>query len=258
MSRPAGSRRWFVGGTSPAPVRLFCLPFAGGGASIYRTWARELPGIDVVAVQLPGREDRYGEPAYTNLRRLTADLATAIEPMLDRPAVFFGHSMGGAIAYQLAVDLKARGLGPRLLILSARHAPHVPLSRPPIHTLSDEAFVGELRKLSGTPTAVLDNRELMDFLLPILRADFELCDTHACAREAAIDVPLLLFGGVDDATAPRHALEAWREYSSGALELKMFPGGHFFLQTHQAAVLQAIRAAVGVRGAGRDGTPGAS
>jgi medium-chain acyl-[acyl-carrier-protein] hydrolase len=225
-------------------VRLFCFPFAGGGASVYRTWARELPGIDVIAVQPPGREDRYSEPAYTNLRRLTADLASEIAPLLDRPAVFFGHSMGGAIAYQLAVDLKPRGLGPRLLILSARHAPHVPLTRPPIHTLSDQAFIAELRKLSGTPSAVLENQELMDFLLPILRADFELCDTHTCPREASVDVPLLVFGGEDDATARPPALEAWRDYSTGAMELRLFPGGHFFLQTHQPAVLQAIRAAV--------------
>jgi medium-chain acyl-[acyl-carrier-protein] hydrolase len=242
-------KRWFVSGTpSPATTprtRLFCFPFAGGGASVYREWRRDLSSLDVVAVQPPGREDRYGEPAYTSLTHLTRDLAGEIAPLLDRPSVFFGHSMGGAIAYQLAVDLQRAGVpGPQLLILSARPAPHAPPTRAPIHALPDDGFIAELRKLAGTPAAVLDNRELMDFLLPTLRADFELCDTHTCPREAVLSIPFVIFGGVEDATARREALDGWRDYTTGPTQLRMFPGGHFFLQTHKAQVLQAVHDAV--------------
>jgi medium-chain acyl-[acyl-carrier-protein] hydrolase len=245
----SSARRWFAGGTTPAPVRLFCFPFAGGGASIYREWRRDLQGLDVVAVQPPGREDRHGEAAYTSLTTLTRDLAGEIAPWLDRPSVFFGHSMGGAIAYQLAVDLAAAGLqGPELLIVSARPAPHIPPARQPIHALSDDAFVSELRKLAGTPMAVLENRELMEFLLPTLRADFELCDTHVCAREAGLTIPIVVFGGVEDATAPRASLEAWRDYTTGPVSVRMFPGGHFFLQSQKTAVLQAVQDAISARG----------
>ena len=247
MSGPAAtSNRWFVGGApqSTAALRLFCFPFAGGGASVYRGWGRDLPGVDVVAIQPPGREDRYGETAYTNLRTLTRDLSAAIEPWLDRPAVFFGHSMGGSIAHQLALDLQTRGRAPQLLIISARPAPHVPPDRKPIHALSDDGFVAELKKLEGTPAAVLENRELMDFLLPTLRADFELCDTHVCDRAATLDTPLVLFGGLEDQTAGREKLEEWRGYTTGPVSVQMFPGNHFFLQTQKAAVLAAIQGAL--------------
>lgn len=244
-ARSAGAHRWFVGTTTDAPVRLFCFPFAGGGASIYRGWGRDLPGVDVIAVQPPGRENRCSEPPYTDLRRLAADLAVEIEPWLDRPAAFFGHSMGGAIAYQLAAELTVSQRGPRLLIVSARPAPHVPPTRKPIHALSDDAFVIELQKLAGTPAAVLENRELMEFLLPTLRADFELCDTHVCDPGADLDIPLVVFGGLDDETAPRQSLDEWRPYTTGPVTVRMFPGDHFFLQTEQAALLAAIQDALG-------------
>lgn len=242
----AGSNAFFVrrAPRADAPVRLFCFPFAGGGASIYRDWGPELPGVDVVAIQPPGREDRYSHQAYTDLRALTADLAVAIEPLLDRPAVFFGHSMGGSIAYQLARDLQPRGRSPQLLILSARPAPHIPPDRRPIHALSDDAFMAELRKLAGTPAAVLENRELMEFLLPTLRADFQLCDTYVCERTAALDVPMLLFYGEDDETAGRRKVEPWQEYTTGAVTVQEFSGNHFFVQTQKTAVLAAIRGAL--------------
>lgn len=238
----AAASRWFVGGApqATAPIRLFCFPFAGGGASVFRGWGRELPGVDVIAVQPPGREDRYGEKPYTNLRELTADLAVAIEPWLDRPAVFFGHSMGGSIAYQLATELQGRGRSPQMLIISARPAPHLPPDRKPIHALSDEGFVAELKKLDGTPAAVLENRELMEFLLPTLRADFELCDTYVADRDATVPMPVLLFGGLEDQTAGREKLEAWRRYTTGEVTVEMFPGNHFFVQTQRTAVLASI------------------
>lgn len=244
--RSALSSRWFLCGTpqATAPIRLFCFPYAGGGASVYRGWGKDLPGVEVIAVQPPGREDRYGEQAYTDLRRLTAELGREIEPWLDRPAVFFGHSMGGSIAYQLATELQSRGRAPQLLMLSARPAPHVPLERKPIHELSDEGFVTELKKLAGTPEAVLENRELMDFLLPTLRADFQLCDTYVCDRQVQLEMPLVLFGGIDDATARREKIEEWRGYTRAPVTVQMFPGNHFFLQTDRAAVLAAIRQAL--------------
>jgi len=242
----AGAGAFFVrrAPRADAPIRLFCFPFAGGGASIYREWGADLPGVEVIAVQPPGRENRYGEQPYTNLRALTADLAPAIEPLLDRPAVFFGHSMGGSIAYQLASDLQARGQAPRHLILSARPAPHVPPGRGPMHTLSDAAFKTELRKLAGTPAAVLENDELMEFLLPTLRADFELCDTYVCPREAVIDVPMTLFYGELDETAGLQSVAPWSEYTIGSVAVQPFPGNHFFVQTQKAAVLGAIRSAL--------------
>ncbi len=242
----AGASAFFVhrAPQATAPIRLFCFPFAGGGASIYRDWAADLPGVDVIAVQPPGREHRYGEQPYTDLRALTADLAVAIEPLLDRPFVFFGHSMGGSIAYQLACDLQARGRTAQRLILSARPAPHLPPDRGPMHTLSDEAFKAELRKLAGTPAAVLENDELMEFLLPTLRADFELCDTYVCARQAVLDVPMTLFYGEDDETAGAGTVAPWSEYTTREVSVLPFRGNHFFVQTQKTAVLGAIRGAL--------------
>jgi medium-chain acyl-[acyl-carrier-protein] hydrolase len=226
-----------------ARVRLFCFPFAGGSSFTYRAWADALPpSIEVAAIRLPGRESRRGEAAYRRVGSLVDALAAALPPFFDRPFAFFGHSMGALVAYELARALPAP---PAHLFVSGRRAPDHPDPRAPIHALADAPFVAELRHLNGTPEDVLRHAELLELVLPVLRADFELCETHAHADGPPLPCPLTAMGGVADARVPRATLEAWRAQTTSAFALRMFPGDHFYLEAARPAVLSAIVEAVG-------------
>ena len=155
-------------------MQLFCLPYAGGGAAVYRLWPDDFPSdIEVCRVQLPGREDRLDEPLLTDAVHGAGILAAALVPCLDAPYALFGHSMGAALAYETALVLeRTYGRPPIGLLASARRAPHLPGRKPPVHRLPDRLFIEELRRLNGTPREVLDSTEMMGFMLPIVRADF--------------------------------------------------------------------------------------
>jgi surfactin synthase thioesterase subunit len=224
-----------------ARVRLFCLPHAGGGASVFRSWNELLPpSIEACPVQLPGRENRIGDTPYRQLRPLVEALATALEPYLELRCALFGHSMGATIAFELAHRLKRRGREPVALIVSARRAPHLPAGEPPIHQLPDAEFREALRDLAGTPDSVLENGELMELLLPLLRADFEINDSYEPSANAPLTCPIVVFGGEDDAAVSRSQLEAWRELTSGPFRLSMLPGGHFIVMDSRDTLLTAI------------------
>lgn len=223
-------------------MRLFCLPFAGGGASTYRLWPAALPSsVEVCPIQLPGREDRYREPALTSMVGLSRALSRELLPFLDKPFAFFGHSMGTLVAFETARALRhSAAPAPLAMFLAAYPAPHLPLARAPIHQLPDEEFLREMRRMQGTPEAVLDNAELMAFVLPTLRADFEACDTYACPSEPPLDCPFFLYGGTDDREVHPQGLERWREQTSSAFSQRMFPGAHFFVQSHRDRLLDDI------------------
>jgi medium-chain acyl-[acyl-carrier-protein] hydrolase len=226
---------------SSAKLRLFCLPFAGGGASIYRTWPAALPSwVEVCPIQLPGREERYRETPFTSLTGMSRALARELLPYLDKPYAVFGHSMGALLGFETARALRHVPARPPLALFPAAYdAPDAPLTGAPIHQLPDREFVAEMRRRQG-PSAVLDNAELMDFVLPILRADFEACDTYAFAAEPPLDCPFFVYGGEADEEVDRRALERWREATTGGFTLTMMPGTHFFVQSHRDLLLRDI------------------
>ncbi len=236
---------WLIRGSSgtKAQRRLFCFPYAGGGASIYRTWGKQLPAeIEVCAVQLPGRENRITEPFFTSLPLLVETLAQMLQPYLDLPFCFFGHSLGALVSFELTRYLrKSARPQPLRLFLSAHRAPQVARETSDIHMLPDPQFIEALHKLGGTPRAVLEHEELMQMLLPMLRADFTLYETYVYKAEQSLTCPLVAFGGLADAEVSQEALTAWREQTTNRFELKMFPGGHFFLQEQQDLLLQTLK-----------------
>lgn len=225
-----------------ATVRLFCFPYAGGGAPIFRRWPDMLPSnIEVCPVHLPGRGSRMAEQLYTRLPELVDAAATALAPYLDLPFAFFGHSMGALIGFELAqVFRKAHGLVSSHLFVSGRRAPHLPEPDPPTYNLPETQFVEELRRLNGTPKEVLVHPELMELLIPVLRADFQMCQTYQFQLRPPLSCPISVFGGDGDLEAGRQQLEGWREHTTGAFSLRIFPGDHFFLHANEPGLVGAI------------------
>ena len=235
---------WIVrsGAGADAGRRLFCLSYAGGGASTFRTWAEHLPPeVEVCAVQLPGRESRLAEPAHRRVGPLVAALGEALAPYLDRPFALFGHSMGALVAFELARHLRRTSAPPpSRLLLAAFRAPDRPNPNIRIHHLPDEVFKVVLRS-EGVPAPVLRSEELMAAMLPTLRADFELCDSYEYAAEAPLDCPFSVFGGDQDVRVGAADLDGWCAHTTADSRLSMLPGSHFFVHGARDQLLAGIR-----------------
>jgi surfactin synthase thioesterase subunit len=220
----------FVARARPS-LRLFCFSYAGAGGAVYRPFAIGLPDdVEVLAVQLPGRESRLREPPLRSMAALVDALATALAPQFERPFAFFGHSMGALVAFELARHLQARNSArPEHLLVSGRRAPHLPETDPAIHHLPEEAFIAEInRRYGGIPAELLEHRDLLDLLLPALRADMAAIETHRFAPGAKLACPISCFGGTHDPYARREQLVPWGEHTSAKHQLRQFEGAHFY------------------------------
>lgn len=225
-----------------ATLRLFCFPYAGGSALIYRSWAKHLPpGVEVCPVQLPGRGNRMRERPFTKLNELVPALADGLRPCLDKPFALFGHSMGALIGLELARELRRRGgPAPEHLFVSGRTAPQLGKLDENLYDLPEPELIEELRRLNGTPPEVLAHPELMELMLPILRADFSICDTYEYADEPPLSCPVTAFGGLGDTGVPRPTLEAWAAQTVASFSVRMLPGDHFFIHENEAALLALL------------------
>jgi medium-chain acyl-[acyl-carrier-protein] hydrolase len=239
----ASSDGWIVRyrPSDAAQLRLFCFSYAGGGASIFRQWADAFPPeVEVCCIQLPGHEYRLMEPAYTRLSALLPSLVDAITPYLDRPFLFFGHSMGALISFELARQLRRTAARqPERLCLGAYRAPQLPNPNIKIYHLPTEVFKVVLRA-EGIAETILQSEELMQAMLPTLRADFELCDTYEYHVEESLECPISIFGGLADVRISEADLKAWRMHTHAAFRLSMLPGAHFFLHSAQDLLISAI------------------
>ncbi len=225
-----------------APLRLFCFPYSGAGASIFYKWPAILPStIEVCPVQLPGRESRLGEPPFTRLQPLIEAASEALLPHFDKPFAFFGHSLGALVSFELARRLRREdGPRPLHLFVSSHSAPQIPDCEPPIHDLPESEFVDRIRSLNGMPEKVLENQELMELLVPILRADFSVCETYVYQDDKPLNCPMRALGGLYDNYVSRSDLEAWREHTSGSFSVRMFPGGHFYMNQERQLLLRTV------------------
>jgi surfactin synthase thioesterase subunit len=223
-----------------AGARLFCFPYAGVGGSVYRLWPAGLPvELEVCAVQLPGRENRLRETAVDSIPALVDLLVPALLPHLDRPFAVFGHSMGAVLASEFVRAL-ASGGGPlpRHLIVSGRRPPHMPGPESPLHGLPDAEFVAEInRRYGGIPVAVMEHADLVELLLPSLRADMTAIETHRPKPRPPLPCPISVFAGSHDRLTPRDHLEAWRGETLNTFRVRVFPGDHFYLNVRRDDVL---------------------
>jgi surfactin synthase thioesterase subunit len=224
-----------------ARVTLYCLPFAGGGAGVFRDWAAGLPpGTEVCPIHLPGREARFREPAIDDVDVLLAGLLEALAPHLDRPFALFGHSMGGLIAFELADRLRARGIVPAWFFASGARPPHVPRPDPTRHLLPDDDLVALVGRMNGTPREVIEESEVIRLMLPTIRSDFRLVETYRYRPRAPLPCPVIAIAGRDDPEAPPAAMEAWRVHAAGRFEMHVLPGDHFFVSSERARVLELL------------------
>jgi surfactin synthase thioesterase subunit/acyl carrier protein len=229
-------------GNPQARLRLFCFPYAGAGASIFRTWLEDIPPeIEICPIQLPGRENRLKETPFTRLSPLIQTLAPLLRPYLDSPFAFFGHSLGALLSFELAREFRKQKFpSPVHLFVSGSRAPQVPDLDAPIHRLPEPKFLESLRRLNGTRPEVLQNPELLQVLLPALRSDFAILETYIYATQARLECPICAFGGREDSKVSHEQLDAWRNQTHGEFKLQLFPGDHFFLHNNRQSLLQAI------------------
>ena len=213
-----------------AKLRLFCFPYAGGGASTFFPWSESLAdSVEICPIELPGHGCRIEEHLFERIKPLTCELGSVLLPYLNKPFAFFGHSMGGLISFELAHLVRRNyNLSPVHLFISGRRAPQIPESKPPIHHLPEPEFLNKLRILNGTAEAVLENTELMELFLPILRADFAAVETYAYFQKPRLNCPITVLGGLQDDQVNCGDLEAWREQTDNIFSMQMFHGDHFF------------------------------
>lgn len=223
-------------------ISLFCFPYSGGAASTYRTWGEKLPQqIEILPIQLPGRETRIGERPFSKMSELIPVLADALNPYLDKKYAFFGHSLGSLISFELARELRRRKKSlPACLFVSSFSAPHLANLELPIHTAPDSILIEKLKNYNGTPLEVLTNREIMELMLPTLRADFSLRETYLFTNEKPLNSAIFAYGGENDATVRLDSLMAWRGHTDGAFNFQLFAGDHFYLHRSFELLLKAI------------------
>jgi surfactin synthase thioesterase subunit len=236
------SNKWifFPKPNPAAALRLFCFHYAGGSAQAFYDWPASLPpSVEMGAIQLPGRGHRLGEPHVRRLLPLSRIVAQELLPYLDKPFVFFGHSLGALLCFETARSLRRENRRqPAHLFVSAVEAPHRRIREEPLSGLPKSALVKKLHELNGAPVEALQNDELLDLMLPTIRADFELCETYEYHPESPLECPMTIYGGLEDHDVEAGRLAAWSEMTVGACEIRIFPGGHFYLNNSRADFLR--------------------
>ncbi|MFJ5276803.1 alpha/beta fold hydrolase [Streptomyces parvulus] len=233
-----------VSGVSEGRVNLYCLPYAGCSARVYDSWKAQLPQrINVLPLELPGRGSRCTERPISTLSELLEDLASAMGDTAQIPYAIFGHSFGGIIAYELVHYLTSKGVpAPRALIVSASKAPHRATPEEASYQLSNDEFKGRLRALRGTPAELLENDELMELYIPVIRADYTILDRYTATESDPLECPILALFGSEDSDADRAAVDGWRGHTRASFEVGRITGDHFFLHASESEVTSAIGA----------------
>jgi medium-chain acyl-[acyl-carrier-protein] hydrolase len=226
-----------------AKCRLFCLPFAGGGASAYGSWQGLLgPEVDVLPVQLPGRENRLREPAIDRIDALARQIASAIGDLLDLPFALFGHSMGALVAFELARELRRQSLpAPRILFASGKPAPQLGPDPLPMGRLPNDALLRRLHQDFGLDLSD-DMRPLIELMLPTIRADICAVDDYRYATEEPFRFPIVALGGERDESVRAAQLQPWSVHTTAAFRVELFPGDHFFVDACRPQVAALVRA----------------
>lgn len=225
-----------------APKRMFCFPYAGGSASIYKEWADKLyPNVELCAIQMPGREERICEEILIHIEQVVEEIYKELQEYSDKPFGFFGHSLGALISYEIAKKLfQTSKQEPYVIFVSGCGAPHVP-PKEIIHNLPEEEFEKKIFSLGGTPQLILENKEILSLFLPILRSDFTMVESYECKQRLKLHTNIIAFSGKEDKEVELNELLAWNEYTNKNFSYQMFPGGHFFIKDSFDDVINEVK-----------------
>lgn len=229
----------------PAPgagVQLVCLPHAGGSASYYHPVSRALApaGIEVLAVQYPGRQDRRAEPCIDSVHELARQVHQQVRHLADRPLAFFGHSMGASVAFEVARLLEQEDdVILEHLFASGRRAPSVHRDER-IHQSSDDGLVAEMRRLNGTDGKLLDDDELIRMIIDAVRSDYRAAETYVYRPGSPLACPISVMVGDDDPKVTTREADAWRRHTTAPYAMHVYRGGHFYLNNHQTDIMKTI------------------
>lgn len=224
--------------------RIFAFPCACAGASYFRTWQDQFDAnIDFIPIQLPGRENRFAEPRIEDMTLLIPDLFEAIQPHLDKPYVFFGHSLGALIAFELAMAIQKQGLFlPDKLIVAAYGAPHLKSDRQSIHHLSDQEFSKKLVAMDGMPTEITANKELLQLLTPIAKSDFKLHETYRYLHQRKLSCPIRAMGGKRDPFVSIDQIQRWQEVTYEVCDIGLIEdGNHYFIHEKRDEIVDFLK-----------------
>lgn len=232
-----------------ASMRLFCFPFSGGGASVFNGWVEPAgPGIEICALQLPGRETRYPEPKVKDFDYLVEQTARAIYEYRDKSFAIFGYSFGALLAFEVCRELRRQDMVmPLHLFVAACQAPQIPDAYPPISMLDDREFVEKVEELFEPQSEAWNHLELRDFLLPVLRDDIAVCESYVYREEAPLSCPIHVFAGEQDRSISVDSTRYWSEQSTGTVCQYVFPGGHFFIDNSVDEIISLVSSALNQR-----------
>jgi len=226
-----------------ATKRLFCFPYAGGSAAIiYRKWAMNLPeDLEVLPVELSGRGSRLQESLKYDMDSLVEELIGAIKNYIDKPYYFFGHSMGALVSYEIARRLSKKHLPlPEKLILSSHSAPQFNKRSPVMHKLPKDEFIRELKELNGMPKEFFESEELLDIFLPIIKADYTVCETYEFSAREKLKIPFIAIRGTNDQTVLKEDMIGWSDLTQSGFKFFEFPGDHFFITKNQDEFIKFV------------------
>lgn len=244
--RRSDARLWFDRRfrSATASHSLYCFPFAGGSSTYYADWENGFTGpVELVPVQLPGRGARMTEQPATDIHKLADELADAIagEPT---EVLLFGHSMGAILAFEVSRRLSAVHRPVRHLFVTGRPAPTIPRPVSPVSDLPRPEFVQMLREYGAADEAIFEHEELLDLLMPMIRADFAMIESYRRRPGPLLSCPISAWCGDGDPEVPPAAMRPWGDQTSGRFRLSVLPGGHFFLTENQSEIVRAVHAAV--------------
>lgn len=238
------SNQWITGTkiNPQARMHLFCFPYAGGSAAVFHSWSNYVPSlIEVCPVQFPGRGSRIREKPFVRMEPLVQAVIENIFSLIDKPFAIFGHSVGALIGFEVARELRRRSLQlPFHLFVSGCEAPTTTSTSPFTYDLPEPEFMAELRRLNGTPREILENPEMMNLLIPLLRADFELVQNYDYTPDLPLPFPITAFGGLQDTEVIIENIEEWSQQTTRKLSLHMLAGDHFFLNENREQILRVI------------------
>jgi medium-chain acyl-[acyl-carrier-protein] hydrolase len=232
--------------TKPRPhaeLRLFCLPFSGGGASFFRDWPETMGNnVEVQPIQLPGRESRFHEPRVTDADILVRNIVDALVPLQDKEFAIFGYSLGALIAFEVCRELRKNNLAmPVHLFVAAMRAPQSPGVHPPLSHLPDDIFVQQIEHYYQPQNDAWNTLELRELFLPVLKDDFVLADNYTYKDENPLPCPIDVFAGAEDKGAPPELTRRWSEQTSNIMDYHLYPGGHFFIDNALSDIQKVIK-----------------